>query len=158
MAECFISNEMLFTKYNPFYYQHLIQEVEEEINDMYTLCMPSTYVDDSIGEIRIGSYRVESLVISIIERKERLERIKEHALSHCNDLYKALSHVPVKYEYKLLQAQESGDRTSLNSTQYKVITSSMWNVITSKDNVIQLPLAKDNNLSKGVEVHEEVLL
>ncbi len=93
MKECFISNNMLFTKYNPYYYQKLINEIENEINDMYTLTMPTTYVDETIGQLRIGSYRIEDLTISIIERKERLERLKIEAYKHCKDLQMALNKV-----------------------------------------------------------------
>ncbi|PTI34489.1 hypothetical protein BU074_13270, partial [Mammaliicoccus vitulinus] len=122
MAECFISNDMLFTKYNPYYYASLIQEIEDEIEDMYTLSIPSVYIDESIGQISIGSYRIEPLVISIVERKERLGRLKEYATKHCSDLQQALSTVSPKYQYNLIQAQESGNRGALNTSQMNAIT------------------------------------
>lgn len=159
MKECFISDSMLFTKYNPFYYAKLIQEIEEEIEDMYTLSIPSTYIDAAIGQISIGSYRIEPLVISIIERKESLERLKAHAMSHCNDLQQALSTVPAKYQYTLIQAQETGNKRGLNSSQLNAITSALWKIVSSRDNVIQLSEVKpsNNNTSEGM-VQDEILL
>lgn len=160
MKECFISDNMLFTKYNPYYYAKLIQEIEEEIEDMYTLAIPSTYINESIGQISIGSYCIEPLVISIIERKERLDRLKEYATRHCNDLQQALSTVPPKYSYNLIQAQESGNRRALNTSQLNTITRELWNIVSSRDKVIQLSDVKtcSNNSCKGLVTQNEVLL
>ncbi|TFU57227.1 hypothetical protein E4T93_10165 [Mammaliicoccus lentus] len=160
MTECFISSDMLFTKYNPYYYKELIQEIEDEINDMYTLTMPSTYIDETLGQLSIGSYRIEPLVINIIERKERLDRFKALATKHCNDLYQALATVPPKYQYNLLHAQESGNRGSLNTSQLNTITKALWNIVSSRDKVIQLSRAKSSsdNSSKGMIIQNEILL
>lgn len=133
MKECFISNNMLFTKYNPYYYQKLIAEIEDEINDMYTLTMPTTYVDETIGQLRIGSYRIEDLTISIIERKERLERLKIEACKHCKDLQMALNKVPIKYQYMLINAQITGDKSSMNKAQFKAIRNALWEVVCVKN-------------------------
>lgn len=160
MTECFISTDMLFTKYNPYYYKELIQEIEDEINDMYTLTMPSTYIDETLGQISIGSYQIEPLVINIIERKERLDRLKTLATKHCNDLYQALATVPPKYQYNLLHAQESGNRGSLNTRQLNMITMALWNIVSSRDKVIQLSQVKpsSDNSSKGMITQNEILL
>lgn len=133
MKECFISNNMLFTKYNPYYYQKLINEIEDEINDMYTLTMPTTYVDETIGQLRIGSYRIEDLTISIIERKERLERLKIEAYMHCKDLQMALNKIPIKYQYMLINAQITGDKSSMNKAQFKAIRNALWEVVCVKN-------------------------
>lgn len=158
MAECFISNDMLFTKYNPYYYASLIQEIEDEIEDMYTLSIPSVYIDESIGQISIGSYRIEPLVISIVERKERLDRLKEYATKHCSDLQQALSTVSPKYQYNLIQAQESGNRGALNTSQMNAITKALWNIVSSRDKVVRLSDVKLNkNISKGMIIQDEIL-
>lgn len=158
MAECFISNDMLFTKYNPYYYASLIQEIEDEIEDMYTLSIPSVYIDESIGQISIGSYRIEPLVISIVERKERLDRLKEYATKHCSDLQQALSTVSAKYQYNLIQAQESGNRGALNTSQMNAITKALWNIVSSRDKVVRLSDVKLNkNISKGMIIQDEIL-
>ena len=160
MTECFISSDMLFTKYNPYYYKELIQEIEDEINDMYTLTMPSTYIDETLGQISIGSYQIEPLVINIIERKERLDRLKTLATKHCNDLYLALATVLPKYQYNLLHAQENGNRGLLNTSQLHTITMALWNIVSSRDKVIQLSRAKSSsdNSSKGMIIQNEILL
>ncbi|MEB7805415.1 hypothetical protein NGC67_01860 [Mammaliicoccus fleurettii] len=158
MAECFISNDMLFTKYNPYYYASLIQEIEDEIEDMYTLSIPSVYIDESIGQISIGSYRIEPLVISIVERKERLDRLKEYATKHCSDLQQALSTVSPKYQYNLIQAQESGNRGALNTSQMNAITKALWNIVSSRDKVVRLSDVKLNkNISEGMIIQDEIL-
>lgn len=158
MAECFISNDMLFTKYNPYYYASLIQEIEDEIEGMYTLSIPSVYIDESIGQISIGSYRIEPLVISIVERKERLDRLKEYATKHCSDLQQALSTVSPKYQYNLIQAQESGNRGALNTSQMNAITKALWNIVSSRDKVVRLSDVKLNkNISEGMIIQDEIL-
>ncbi|MEB7657629.1 hypothetical protein NGB24_07150 [Mammaliicoccus vitulinus] len=136
MKECFISSNMLFTKYNPYYYQKLINEIEDEINDMYTLTMPTTFIDEAVGLLRIGSYRIEDLTINIIERKERLERLKNEAYKHCMDLQKALSNVPTKYQYMLTNAQITGNKNDMNKAQLESICTALWKVVCVKNGEI----------------------
>lgn len=128
MTECYISPGMLISKYNPYYYQRLFKEMEEEIEDMYHLSN-SVVTDSDSGELIVRSFRVDDIAIKIVERKETMERLKVNALEHCSELQAALSSLPGKYQAALYNAQSNMNIRSMNKNQLDDICSALWAIV-----------------------------
>lgn len=70
-----ISEYTLLTEYNPKFINTKIKAITTQIEMMYHLNMSHMTTNDVYGVVSI-SYPLEKLVISIIDEKEKLQRVK----------------------------------------------------------------------------------
>ena len=115
-------------KYNPYYYQRLFKEMEEEIEDMYHLST-SVVTESDIGELMVRSFPVEDIAIKIVERREVMERLKGNALEHCSHLQAALATLPGKYQVALHNAQIRMNTQTMNKNQLEAVCKALWTVV-----------------------------
>lgn len=128
LSERYISKEMLIYKYNPYYYQQLFKDIEDEINEMYHMSVATVSESDE-GQLMVVGYRVEDIAIEITERRERLERLKAKAARHCIHLQTALTKVPPKYRVMLQKAQTTMNIRAMNNNQINSVSNALWHVI-----------------------------
>lgn len=77
MAECYVTNRDVRTRYNPYFHALKIRKLEEEIREMYHLSTTVTMFDNHLGRMYISGMSVENTAISIIEKRERIENLIE---------------------------------------------------------------------------------
>lgn len=146
VRECYISESMLLYKYNPYFYKKQFEEMESEIKEMYHMSVATVSASDE-GQLMIVSYSVEDIAIEIVERRERLERLKRSAARHCAHLYKSLNNVPPKYRLKLNDAQKSMNLRLLNRNQIRDVSNALWGIINADESI---PSKEDKETSHGL--------
>lgn len=77
MAECYVTNRDVRTRYNPYFHALKIRKLEEEIREMYHLSTTVTMFDNHLGRMYISGMSVENTAISIIEKREHIEKLIE---------------------------------------------------------------------------------
>lgn len=77
MAECYVTNRDIRTRYNPYFHALKIRKLEEEIREMYHLNTTVTLFDNHLGRMYISGMSVENTAISIIEKREHIEKLIE---------------------------------------------------------------------------------
>lgn len=74
MAECYVTNRDIQTRYNPYFHVLKIKKLEEEAKEMYHLNTTISMYDYELGRIYSSGMSVEDTAISIIEKRERIEK------------------------------------------------------------------------------------
>lgn len=77
MAECYVTNRDVRTRYNPYFHALKIRKLEEEVREMYHLSTTVTMFDNHLGRMYISGMSVENTAISIIEKREHIEKLIE---------------------------------------------------------------------------------
>ena len=71
----------LKTKYNAAFLKNEFDKWEQRIEDMYALHYPRMFIDPYTMQLSYESNHIEDLALSIIEEREKLEKIK-HKSNH----------------------------------------------------------------------------
>ena len=96
-----ITEYELLTAYNPVFINRKIQTIEEQIGCMYSLNTSHMTCDDVMGVVTT-SYPLEKLVCWIVEKKEELERYKNHSLKRMNLLKSIVSTYPYYEQQEIM--------------------------------------------------------
>lgn len=75
MAECYVTIRDIQTRYNPYFHALKIKKLEEEAKEMYHLNTTISMYDYELGRIYSSAMSVEDTAISIIEKRERIEKM-----------------------------------------------------------------------------------
>lgn len=96
-----ISEYELLVKYNPQFINRKCQALEEQIKAMYHLNISHMACDEATGVV-VTSYPLEKLVCWIVEKKEELERYKNHSLKRMNLLKSIVSAYPYHEQQEIM--------------------------------------------------------